>query len=161
MIPSDPITTKNQFVQLSADDSEDDAEDVPDIDIPRVASSMPNMSFEPEMVLMEAVSDIVMLLGDMERVRLHIEGLWKDYKSGHIDLMTAAVTTNTALDILQRPHDKLMARIMPLFDHDFGKMLTLISRLLRGHMTGQFEVNMPNSTLLATKRFSWHRSTIS
>jgi hypothetical protein len=143
---SEPISIRNQFTELSSDESEENAEDVPDIDIPRVAFSIPNMSFEPEMVVMEAISAMVMFLGDMERVRGDLEGLWKDYKSGKIDLITASVTTNTAIEILQRPHDQLMKRIMPVFGNDFQKMITMTFGLLRGLKTG--DTDIPNFDLV-------------
>lgn len=129
--PSDPITTQNQFTELSSDESEDNAEDVPDIDIPRVASS--NLSFEPEMVMMEAINAIVMFLGDMERTRVYLGALWRDYKSGKIDLITASVTTNTAIQIMQRPHDKLMKRVMPVFGDDLRQPGYHVRRRLRIH----------------------------
>ena len=98
------------------------------------------MSFEPEMVVMEAISAVVMYLGDMERVRAYLGGLWRDYKSGKIDLITASVTTNTAIEILRRPHDKLMKRVMPVFDNNFQKMIIMTFGLLRGHMTGGTDI---------------------
>jgi hypothetical protein len=140
----DPITTHNKYSELLSDDSEDDAEDVPDIDLPRVSSSMPKSTFEPEMLEVEAVNAIVMFLGDMERVRLHIEALWKDYKTGKIDLITAAVTTNTAIELLQRPHDELMQRVMPQFNNNFGELLLFTFAQLRGYTTGQIDENMMN-----------------
>jgi hypothetical protein len=145
--PSTPIPTQNQFTELS-DESEDDAEDVPDIDIPRVVSSNPNMSFEPEMVIMEAINAIVMFLGDMERTRVYLGGLWKDYKSGKIDLITASVTTNTAIDLLQRPHDELMRRVMPVFGNDFQRMIIMTFGVLRGHTSDRLDTDLPNFDLV-------------
>ena len=144
----DPISTQNQFIELSSVESEDDAEDVPDIDIPRVASFIPNVLFEPELVIMEAISDIVMFLGDMERTRLYLRALRKDYKSSKIDLITASVTTNTAIDLLQRPHDELMTRVMPMFGNNFQKMISMTFGLLRGHTSGQLDTNIPKFDLV-------------
>ena len=89
-----------------------------------------------------------MFLGDMERVRLYIEALWKDYKSGDVDLITAAVTTNTAIDLLQRPHDELMQRVMPLFDNHFFKMIVCTFALLQKHTTGQTDGDIVNHQLV-------------
>jgi hypothetical protein len=138
----DPITTHNQYSELSGDDSEDDAEDVPDIDLPRVSSSMPHSTFEPQMLRLEAAWAIVMFLGDMERVRRYIEALWKDYKAGDVDLITAAVTTNTAIDLLQKPHDELMQRVMPVFNNDFRELVLCTFALFRGWTTGQMDLNL-------------------
>ena len=138
----DPIAVHNKYSELSSDDSEDDAEDTPDIDLPRVSSSIPNATFEPEMLRAEAIYAIVMFLGDMERVRLYIEALWKDYKLGDVDLITAAVTTNTAIDLLERPHDELTQRVMPRFDDDFWTMAFSTFALLQGYTTGQIDGNM-------------------
>jgi len=106
------------------------------------------MSFEPELVVMEAISAIVMFLGDMERVRAYLGGLWRDYKSGKIDLITASVTTNTAIEILQRPHDQLMRRVTPVFGNNFQKMVSMTFELLRGHKTGQLHTDIPNFDLV-------------
>jgi len=111
---------------------EDDADDVPDIDLPRVASHIPDTSFEPQMVIMEAISAIVMFLGDLYDTKTYLGNLWIDYNAGLVDLITAAVTTNTALDILQKPHDELMKRVMPIFEHDSEQMMYFTFSILCG-----------------------------
>jgi hypothetical protein len=138
--PTSPILIHNQFDGLRIEESDDNAEDVPDIDLPRVASEIPNTSFEPQMERVEAVSAIVMFLGDLYDTKSYLGTLWIDYEAGLVDLITAAVTTNTALDILQKPHDELMKRVMPLFEDNFELMVFYTFLILRGpdggHVTG-------------------------
>jgi len=41
------------------------------------------------------------LFEDLRRIRMFIEQVWKDYKAGKLDLMTASVVTNTAFGFAQ------------------------------------------------------------
>jgi hypothetical protein len=138
-----PENLSNKFAALDVDDFEDDAEDVPDIQLPGVASSPETTSFEPEMSLGEAVNAVVIFLEDMERTREYIVALWRDYKLEKVDLITAAVTTNTALELMKKPHDDFVQRVMPVFNHDFQKMIWFTFIALRGHSTGNPDWDMP------------------
>jgi len=148
---TDPVHLSNHFSELSTDDleEEEDAEDVPDIQLPGVASSTSRSTFEPEMSLAEAINAVMIFLGDMENTRVYIMDLWLDYKLGTVDLVTAAVTTNTALELLQRPHASLMQRVMPTFEHDFITMICAIFSAFRGRPPGY-----RYSTRLTTKTSS-------
>jgi len=138
-----PETLSNKFAVLDVDDFEEDAEDIPDIQLPGVASSPETTSFEPEMSLGEAVNAVVIFLEDMERTRQYIVALWQDYKLEKVDLITAAVTTNTALELMKKPHDDFVSRVMPVFNHDFQKMIWFTFIALRGHSTGNPNWDMP------------------
>jgi hypothetical protein len=137
--PKDPVRISNQFSELTVDDleEEENAEDLPDIQLPGVASSTSRSTFEPEMSLAEAINAVLIFLGDMENTRLYIMDLWRDYKLGTVDLVTAAVTTNTALKLLERPHASLMQRVMPSFHHDFTTMICAIFSIFRGRKDGE------------------------
>jgi len=139
-----PEPLSNKFAALAVDDFEEDAEDVPDIQLPGVASSPDTTSFEPEMSLGEAVNAVVIFLDDMERTREYIIALWRDYKLEKVDLITAAVTTNTALELMKKPHDDFVQRVMPVFNHDFQKMVWLTFIALRGLSTGNPNWDMPS-----------------
>lgn len=134
---TDSIPLTNQFSGLPARELEEDAEDIPDIQLPGVASSTSHTTFEPEMSLAEAINAIIIFLGDMEDTRLYIQALWQDYKSGSVDLVTAAVTTNTALELMKKPHDSLMQRVMPTFDNDFTVMICAIFSIFRERKAGE------------------------
>ena len=138
----------NSFSALSVDETEDDAEDVPDIQLPPVPSSMPNVHFEPEMSVAEAVNAVIIFLEDLETTRVYVMELWKDYKNQALDLVTAAVTTNTALELLKKPHDDLMKRVMPVFNNDFQFMMWAVFVVLRGRTTGQPALDMPAFNLV-------------
>ena len=137
--PKDPVHLSNHFSGLSTDDLEEEevAEDIPDIQLPGVATSTSRSTFEPEMSLVEAINAVMIFLGDMENTRVYIMDLWLDYKLGTVDLVTAAVTTNTALELLERPHASLMQRVMPIFEHDFITMICAIFSIFRGREAGQ------------------------
>ncbi|CAD6957872.1 unnamed protein product [Tilletia controversa] len=45
---------------------------------------------------------------DLHAVRAHLRTVWDDYGMKKVDLVTAAVTTNSALELFHRPHDELM-----------------------------------------------------
>lgn len=74
---TDPEIITNKFAVLAVDDFEEDAEDVPDIQLPGVATSTEAASFEPEMSLGEAVNAVVIFLEDMERTREYVIALWR------------------------------------------------------------------------------------
>ncbi|KAJ3005442.1 hypothetical protein HKX48_000683 [Thoreauomyces humboldtii] len=48
---------------------------------------------------------------DLARIREFLAGLWKDYRDKKIDLVTAAVTTNTAFEVLRDLQDELNLRL--------------------------------------------------
>ena len=137
--PKDPVRISNQFSGLAVDnlDEEENAEDLPDIQLPGVGSSTSRSTFEPEISIAEAINAVMIFLGDMENTRIYIMDLWRDYKLGMVDLVTAAVTTNTALELLERPHASLMQRVMPTFNHDFTTMICAIFSIFRGREAGQ------------------------
>jgi hypothetical protein len=137
--PEDPVAVpiSNHFSGLSVDDLEEDAEDIPDIQLPGVTSS--TLSSEPEMSLVEAMIAVMIFLGDMENTRVYIMDLWRDYKAGAVDLVTAAVTTNTVLELLERPHANLMERVMPTFHWDFNLLICAIYLVIRPREVGQSE----------------------
>lgn len=42
------------------------------------------------------------LFQDIEKIHSHVKTVWQSYKDGKVDLMTAAITSNTAIDIVRR-----------------------------------------------------------
>jgi len=65
------------------------------------------------------------LFQDMHKIRLSIHELWMSYAKGELDLLTATITTNTAIGLLSRgaasseyfPADKLGMRNVHVFSH--------------------------------------------
>lgn len=135
--------SSNQFSALSVNETEEDVEDVPDIQLPTVASSMPNAEFEPEMSPEEAVHAVIIFLEDLETTRLYIMNLWQDYKIHSLDLVTTSVITNTALELLKKPHDDLMQRVLPLFRNDLQVLMWAVFVVLRGQTTFNPAWDMP------------------
>lgn len=131
----------NRFAILQTDDQE--AEDLPDIELPGV-SDHEGLQFNVEMSLGEAVSAVVMFFEDVETIRQHIDKLWRDYKHGDVDLVTASVTTNTALELLRGPHDDLMRVVLPVFDHNREKMIWFTFVAMQGYTRGLPAFDMPD-----------------
>ncbi|CAD6948490.1 unnamed protein product [Tilletia controversa] len=67
---------------------------------------------------------------DLHAVRAHLRTVWDDYGMKKVDLVTAAVTTNSALELFHRPHDELMKDVLSVFRelHDFLVYLVNFSR---------------------------------
>lgn len=74
-----------------------------------VAAEQPNTDVEYEADQTDDVSmrdfAVYCLFEDLNRLRTFLQDLWSKQKAGEIDLATAAVTTNTALDMVRRSED--------------------------------------------------------
>ena len=57
----------------------------------------------------DALFAIFCLLDDLHRIRGSILQLWSDYRERKVDLITASVTTNTALELAQRAEEDFLA----------------------------------------------------
>lgn len=127
---SDATSTTNRFANLAIDE-EEDPEDLADIQLPGISSN-DTVRATVAITADEAIFAIITFLEDVESIRLYIDCLWRDYKAGSVDLITAAVTTNTALELLRGPHDDLMKRVMPLFQGNMDKMITFVVLAMKG-----------------------------
>jgi hypothetical protein len=130
----------NRFVDLDVegDVRGDDEEDIADIQLPEPpratnAPSASRLTFGQAVDLSEGITSFLAFLGDVENVRDYIKDLWVDYKNGGVDLMTAAVTTNTALELLRKPHDDITRRVLPLVQNNLQMLIWASMSVLRGH----------------------------
>lgn len=137
-------TAANRFADLTLEEVED-PEDLADIQLPGV-SATDTLRATVALTAEEAVLAIIIFLQDVESIRLYVDGLWRDYKAGSVDLVTAAVTTNTALELLREPQNDLMARVMPVFEGDVDKMILVIVLALKGGIVS-------NSLAMSVPRF--------
>ncbi|PWN43458.1 hypothetical protein IE81DRAFT_322314 [Ceraceosorus guamensis] len=112
----------NAFATLANLADEEQGTDVPDVFLP---ASKPlkgqkdladQASFEVEINKDYAITLLLSFYGDLNEVREHVRKLWIDYREGRIDLITAAVTSNTALELLREPHEEVMKTISTFFD---------------------------------------------
>lgn len=109
---------------LSSEDDHEDDEDIPLGPPPRpdrLIVRVEGVSADVEMSINEAIFSLVAFLRDVTAVRNYLAELWVSYRARQIDLMTAAITTNTALELLRRPHDDILANVMPAFDDDITR----------------------------------------
>ncbi|SMQ45359.1 unnamed protein product [Zymoseptoria tritici ST99CH_3D7] len=73
--------------------------------------SASTMQFELEQTEEDAMSAIAMFFKDVNAVRKNIQGVWKDYREGKVDVMSAAVTTDTAFTLLRHSCDSIQESV--------------------------------------------------
>ncbi|ORY22843.1 hypothetical protein BCR39DRAFT_562195 [Naematelia encephala] len=108
-VPSRLLADSNasRYAPLAAEEDNNEAEDMPDINLPEPPRypSVPIITLQAHFVPEEDIEEIVMALltffADIRSIREYISALWTDYGDERINLMTAAVTTNTALELLR------------------------------------------------------------
>jgi len=78
------------------------------------AASRKNTSAQPRKVIYEAeVTEeevcfaMVCFFNDLHHLRMFLQNLWQQYHRGTLDLMTASVTTNTAINLVRRAEQDL------------------------------------------------------
>ena len=115
--PSGPssidVETSNPFSVLK----DDEALNQPELDLPK-PPSCPDGSRTPatfSLVLSrdDSVFQAVLFVVDLCKVRWHLQEVWRDYKAKKLDLVTASLITNTALELLRKPHDVFVRTAVP------------------------------------------------
>lgn len=103
---------ENRFASLAAlDSTEGEEEERADIQLPPpsrpagVATSTMHLTFDVEQTKETALEMLALFFKDMHSVLDCTKQLWSEYCDGTVDLLTASVTANTALELLRRPHD--------------------------------------------------------
>ncbi|PVH87784.1 hypothetical protein DL98DRAFT_509345 [Cadophora sp. DSE1049] len=66
----------------------------------------------------ERLFAIFCLFDDLARIRTFVLDLWKQYKVGKLDLITASVTTNTAFQLAIRTQDEILADFPASVDYE-------------------------------------------
>ncbi|KAI0007258.1 hypothetical protein F4779DRAFT_592862 [Xylariaceae sp. FL0662B] len=89
---------------------------------------------EPQNSIVEVLTYLSMLANDVSRIRSYVRWIWDNHKKGLFDLATAAVTTNTAIDLARN----LMDDIEPMFKEHGGiwqvlNKLYLVQAMARGY----------------------------
>lgn len=137
----DEIPSSNRFAGLKLDDT-DEAEDMADIDLPRPPNSTAGtikMSFSIELDRDEGLVRALTFFSDVASLRAHFKELWNDYAEGSVDLITASTVTNTGIELLRKPHDSLVLRVLPLWSGDLRAMYTDLFAILSGNSRNVFE----------------------
>ncbi|KAH7000200.1 hypothetical protein EDB80DRAFT_581942 [Ilyonectria destructans] len=113
---SDSIETMaTRFSCLKVYEPSQDFLDAPDIERP-AKSTEDNTIYEAEQqnTFEDALVAFTMMLNDLKKIRSRIEWIWTNHRDGHFELATAAVATNTAIDLA----NDLMEEVLPVFkDH--------------------------------------------
>ncbi|KAF5701091.1 hypothetical protein FMUND_14054 [Fusarium mundagurra] len=107
----------NRFSGLNVYEPSQDFLDAPDIVRPQKAQDDENLyEAEPQNTLEDAMIAYAVMLDDLTYIRSHIKSIWANYKDGFYDLATAAVVTNTGIDLARN----LMEPILPVFEPHGG-----------------------------------------
>lgn len=123
------VRSKNQYDLLDRDVA---GEDMPDIQLPEPSQHDGTQSqddFSVEATQEEAAVQALAFFVDVHTLRDYIKGLWADYKSVKVNLVTASVTTNIAIQLLQKPHDQFVKEVLPLFGDNDRKNTTAADRI--------------------------------
>lgn len=79
---------------------------------------------------------VLAFLNDFAQIRKLIRQVWKDYLDGHLDLMSAAVTTDTAYGIIRRNSEDLMSVLLANFTN-WDLLSVAVSRDLKAQTTDE------------------------
>ncbi|WWD15674.1 hypothetical protein CI109_100096 [Kwoniella shandongensis] len=130
----------NRYAHLATqqeDVNDEEEEDLPDIFLPEpprpvdTSISTTRMRFATVSSIEEGMTTLLVFFEDVHSVRQYIIDLWTDFKNGKTDLMTAAVVTNTAMELLRRSHDDLVSRVIePTFKGDLGLVSMCLVNLM-------------------------------
>ncbi|KAF7186234.1 hypothetical protein HII31_12476, partial [Pseudocercospora fuligena] len=91
---------------------------------------------------------------DINELREHIHGLWQDYRLGKLDLMSAAVTTDTALGIMKQTSEELGQSVQNL-SHWTSMVKTLTTYVNAfGDTTDEFSAWVCAGSAYKLKKFS-------
>ncbi|KAJ3364249.1 hypothetical protein GGF32_002220 [Allomyces javanicus] len=137
--PSDDVTSlANQFEVLSPvnkeeenDSSDDDRADgaEPNDDSTVHVATVPTMSgitYQGEDDLMDVIVIIDYLFDELADIRWFVRDTWYEYRDGKLDLITASLVTNAAVDLVR----DLEAEFMPKDDDGFCDALDLMTLYL-------------------------------
>ncbi|KAJ3154086.1 hypothetical protein HDU86_005011 [Geranomyces michiganensis] len=75
----------------------------------------------------EVLFTIYCLFMDLDNIRSFLQDTWTDYKAGKIDLITASVTTNTAVEMVRDIQNELASTHASISNYDTAQKLLLQS----------------------------------
>lgn len=107
-----PRSMENMFALLAVEEPPES----PSSTSGKEAATKPSKSastvhFELEQTEEDAMFAIAMFFKDVNAVRKNIQGVWKDYREGKVDVMSAAVTTDTAFTLLRHSCDSIQESV--------------------------------------------------
>ncbi|TQV90717.1 hypothetical protein IF1G_10669 [Cordyceps javanica] len=100
--PSKDDTLQNRFAGLAIHEPSEAFLSAPDIQRPTKPEADPvNYASEAPVSFEETIYELLMLIDDMNTARASIRSIWKNFRDGYLDLVPAAITTNTAIELLR------------------------------------------------------------
>ncbi|KAF7555441.1 hypothetical protein G7Z17_g2142 [Cylindrodendrum hubeiense] len=107
----------NRFCVLNIYEPPPEFEDAPDTECPENSDGDSIIyEAEPEKSLEDALVAYTIMVNDLNEIRSYIEWIWSNYRDGHFDLASAAVATNTGIDLARN----LMDQVLPIFEEHGG-----------------------------------------
>ncbi|KJY01731.1 hypothetical protein TI39_contig279g00064 [Zymoseptoria brevis] len=107
-----PRSMENMFALLAV---EEPSESPPSTSGKKAATkpskSASTMQFQLEQTEEDAIFAIATFFKDVNAVRKNIQGVWKDYREDKVDVMSAAVTTDTAFTLLRHSCDSIQESV--------------------------------------------------
>jgi hypothetical protein len=98
-----------------------------------VSSTSTDAAYELNRTDEEVYFAIFCFFRDLDRLRDFLRDLWLDYKAGLSDLITVSVTTNTALELVQRAEQNFLATLPELeSSENILRIFTGLMIILRG-----------------------------
>ncbi|KAI0541399.1 hypothetical protein GGR58DRAFT_456931 [Xylaria digitata] len=112
----------NSFANSELHVPSQDFLEAPDVEIPaKSEGDQATYVSEPQKSLEDAIFSLMVVLHDISQIRSRLKRIWSEYKTGAFDLVTAAITTNTATDLVQN----MMQDVEPLLELHGGVGLML------------------------------------
>ncbi|OAL49650.1 hypothetical protein IQ07DRAFT_62763 [Pyrenochaeta sp. DS3sAY3a] len=95
---------QNMYARLALEDDDDATEENEAWDVPdrTAASRKEAVEFKPETTDEDMSYATYCLLKDATDLRMFVQKIWREYQENGIDLMTASMTTNAALAMIER-----------------------------------------------------------
>ncbi|KAJ3517953.1 hypothetical protein NM208_g14631 [Fusarium decemcellulare] len=108
---------KNKFAALNVYEPSDKFLDAPDISRPQnVKGDNTIYEAQPLKSLVDALIAYYSMWCELEKIRARIASTWSDYRDGRVGLTTAALATNTGIDLARNCIDPLL----PIFEDNGG-----------------------------------------
>ena len=99
----------NSFEALKVEETEeDDGSPVAAAAESKSSKNQTQSEYELEGGPLDHIFTIFTFFKDMNDIRDYIEDVWRDYRNGRLDLMSAAVTTDTAITLLKQASDEFL-----------------------------------------------------
>jgi hypothetical protein len=127
--PSTADNMGNRFTTLTVDEPSEEFLNMPKVERPAKLKNDPaTYEHEPLDSFEDAMFARTALLGDANKLRSDVLWIWSKYHAGIIDLIAAALATNTAVELVR----SLVDDVMPLINKHGGLHKTFFEPIFLG-----------------------------